>query len=181
MEESVVPKRPREEPQGKEDVLNICDEESSKRYKPYNHILSLLESEEEDSTQDLSPLITTLQEEITNCASRSNTLLAQHNHITTTTLTTNNTLEDCSTSTAFSTTNSNDIVGEDDKDSVMRHLLEASDHELGIPNGGEEGLLDFGEDGFNSGDMFSSICDGLWELEDETANYYTLLQSELFL
>ncbi|XP_027347336.1 uncharacterized protein LOC113858783 [Abrus precatorius] len=177
MEETVVPKRPREEPQVTEDAQNICHEkEPSKRHKPYNNILSLLESEElEDSTQDLSPFITTLQQEITNCASDSDTLLTQEHKLTTTS--TPNSLEKSSTCT---THHSNDTVKDDDKERVMRHLLEASDDELGIPNR-VEGLLDFGEDGFNGGDMFSSICDGLWELEDETANYYALLQSGLFL
>ncbi|XP_061364068.1 uncharacterized protein LOC133307553 [Gastrolobium bilobum] len=178
MEETLIPKRPREEPQVK--LEDVDCEESSKRHKPYNHILSLLESEEDDSTEDLSSLVTTLQQEITCASDSSDTLLSppqnngQHN------LATN--LEDCSTSTTFSITHSNDIiVKEDDKEKVMRHLLEASDDELGIPNREEYGLLDFGENGFNGGDMFSSICDGLWELEDETANYYALLQSEFFL
>ncbi|CAM8919299.1 unnamed protein product [Rhodiola kirilowii] len=55
-------------------------------------------------------------------------------------------------------------------ESVMRRLLEASDDELGIPNTAEEGGWNFG------------MCDGLlWELEDEAANYCTLLQSEWFL
>jgi len=173
MEESVAPKRPREEPLGDEFALD-CDNslESSKRHKPYNHILSLLESEEDDSTQDLSPLIAALQQEITNFASDSDTLLSQDT-------TTSNNLEECSSST---TQCSGGIVEEDDKEMVMRHLLEASDDELGIPNKGGEGLLDLGEDrGLNGGDMLSSICDWLWEFEDETANYYELLQSQLFL
>lgn len=175
MEETVVPKRPREESQVKED-LDDC-EEFSKRHKPYNLILSLLESEEEDSTQDLSPLMTTLQHElITTCASHhdSDTLLSQPQN--------NSTQENLTTS--ISTTscgNSNDIVVKEDKgdekERVMRHLLEASDDELGIPSRVDHELLDFGEDMFPS-----TICDGLWELEDiDTANYYALLQSELFL
>ncbi|RDY14662.1 hypothetical protein CR513_00244, partial [Mucuna pruriens] len=175
MEQSVAPKRPREEPQEHEEDALDCAQllESSKRHKPYNHILSLLESEEEDSTQDLSPLITALQQEITNSPSDSDTLLSQHNLSNTTT---NNNLEYCSSSTTQYSSE------ELDKEGVMRHLLEASDDELGIPNKvDEERLLDFREDGFNAGDMFSSICDGLWELEDETANYYDLLQSQLFL
>ncbi|TKY58822.1 hypothetical protein E2542_SST15893 [Spatholobus suberectus] len=181
MEESVVPKRPREEPLENEDAVDrSCDEllESSKRHKPYSHILSLLESEElEDSTEDLSPLITAFQQEITNCASDSDTLLSQHDLTTTT----DNNLEDCSSSTTQYY--SGDIVLEErDKEGVMRHLLEASDDELGIPNRGE-GLLDgLGGDGFNGADMLSSISDWLlWELEDETANYCDLWQSQLFL
>lgn len=184
MEQSVVPKRPRGEPleNNIEDALD-CDEllESSKRHKPYNHILSLLETEElEDSSEDLSPLITALQQEITNSSTDSDALLNQHNDLNITN-TTNNNLDDCSSST---TQYSSGIVEEHDhhKEGVIRHLLEASDDELGIPNKGDGVLLDqFGEDGFNGGDMFASICDGLWELEDETANYYDLLQSQLFL
>ncbi|KAK7386963.1 hypothetical protein VNO78_27376 [Psophocarpus tetragonolobus] len=177
MEESVVPKRPREEEEALDennDAIGYCFDES-KRHKPYNHILSLLELEEDDSTQDLSPLITALQQEITNCENDSNTLLSQNNNPTNTTIT-NNSLEDCSSSTTQS-----DIVEEHDKERIiMRHLLEASDDELGIPNDGGEGLLQdlICDDG---GDMFSSICDGLLQLEDETANYYDLLQSQLFL
>ncbi|CAJ1939873.1 unnamed protein product [Sphenostylis stenocarpa] len=172
MEESVAPKRPREEPLGNESTLD-CDElQDSKKHKPYNHILSLLESEEDDSTQDLSPLITALQQEITDLASDSDTLLSQHT-------TTINNLQECSSSTTHC---SSGIVEEREREMVMRHLLEASDDELGIPNKGGDGLLDLREDyGFNGGDMLSSICDGLWEFEDETANYYELLQSQLFL
>nr|XP_043625339.1 uncharacterized protein LOC122596775 [Erigeron canadensis] len=69
----------------------------------------------------------------------------------------------------------------DEKESVIRHLLEASDDELGIPavDGG-------GGDGGDGGDIngvnyLLDLCDGLWELEDEAANYHTLLQSELFM
>ncbi|MFS8020858.1 hypothetical protein Hanom_Chr16g01420711 [Helianthus anomalus] len=75
----------------------------------------------------------------------------------------------------------------DDKNSVIRHLLEASDDELGIPSrvddsgdcdvtGGDDDVTggDGGGDG-GYGDFW------LWELEDEAANYYTLLQSELFM
>lgn len=178
MEETTGSKRPREETQ----LQELDFEEHSKRHKPYNHILSLLESEEEDSSEDLSSLITTLQQEIT-CACTPDTLLSpaqendQDNPTTTTT-----TLEDYSASASSSPPQSE--IGalkedeEDDKERIMRHLLEASDDELGIPNGGD-GLMDFSEDGFNGRDGFSSFGNGLWELEDETANYYTLLLSEL--
>ena len=192
MEESVIPKRPREELEAQvgKDVVDF--EECSKRHKPYNHILSLLESEEEESTQDLSPLMTTLQQELT-CASSNNNsdtpsmCPSQGNdqdNLTTNNFTTNLD-ESSSTSTCFSTPH--DALKEDevdDKERVMRHLLQASDDELGIPSTGD-GSLDFGEWGFNNGDGdgdgFSSLCDNLWELEDEAANYYALLQSELFL
>ncbi|KAK9935172.1 hypothetical protein M0R45_022284 [Rubus argutus] len=66
---------------------------------------------------------------------------------------------------------------------VMRHLLEASDDELGIPHREVgNGFEDAEEEGFSTfGDNGLSLCDGLWELEDEAANYYTLVQSELFM
>ncbi|KAL2349273.1 hypothetical protein Fmac_003273 [Flemingia macrophylla] len=171
----VMPKRAREEAQV-EEGLDSKEEEYSKRHKPYNHILSLLDSEEEESTQDLSPLITTLQKEIT-CASDNTSHDDAHllcptpeNDQFTLTITT---LED-------NTTTSQEE--ESDKERVMRHLLHASDDELGIPSSGDnDGFLGFGEDRVNIGDEFSSLCDKLWELEDERANYYAFLQSELFL
>ncbi|KAK9074598.1 hypothetical protein SSX86_007196 [Deinandra increscens subsp. villosa] len=73
---------------------------------------------------------------------------------------------------------------DDEKESVIRHLLEASDDELGIPsrvdggiNGGDNG--DGGDDVSGSG--YGDFLFGLWEIEDEAANYFTLLQSELFM
>ncbi|KAJ1423615.1 hypothetical protein SESBI_12247 [Sesbania bispinosa] len=176
MEQTLVSKRPREAQIEKD--LNF--DEYSKRHKPYNHIISLLDSEEEESTEDLYPLMTTLQQEITCASNNPDSLLmcpAQVNDQDNLT-TTDGRLEDTLTS-PFSTP----LVlkeEEDDKERVMRHLLQASDDELGIPNTGD-GLLGFGEDGFNSGDEFSSLSDKLWELEDERANYYALMQSELFL
>jgi hypothetical protein len=63
-----------------------------------------------------------------------------------------------------------------EKEKVIRHLLEASDDELGIPS-----KVDGGDVEINGGDLSFALCDGLWEIEDEAANYYTLLQSELFM
>ncbi|KAK7274799.1 hypothetical protein RIF29_15898 [Crotalaria pallida] len=180
MDETLVTKRPREEILMEKNDLD--HEEYSKRHKPYNHILSLLESEEEESTQDLSPLITTLQQEIT-CASNNSTLLmfpAQENDQNSLTSCATKIEETTSSSTCFSSPNA--LNEEDDRERIMKHLLHASDDELGIPNTGDDGLLDFGElDGFKSGDGFPSICDELWKFEDEAANYYALMQSELFL
>ncbi|XP_039003746.1 uncharacterized protein LOC120130600 [Hibiscus syriacus] len=68
----------------------------------------------------------------------------------------------------------------DDKEKVIRHLLEASDDELGIPNKQSVFGVEFDE-GFHNGGNSFALCDGLWELEDEAANYYTLLQSQLFM
>jgi len=174
MEETLVPKRAREEAQVEQKDLDFEQDYSSKRHKPYTHILSLLDSEEEDSTQDLSPLITTLQQEIT-CASNNDNF---QDALDLDTLTTINGLEN------GATPSSQEVVKEEeesDKERVMRHLLQASDDELGIPSSGD-GVFGFvGEEGFNSGHGFSSLCDKLWELEDERANYYAFLQSELFL
>ncbi|XP_071707117.1 uncharacterized protein [Rutidosis leptorrhynchoides] len=76
--------------------------------------------------------------------------------------------------------------GNDEKESFIRHLLEASDDELGIP--AVDGVGDSGDGGGGDEiagpgyrDYLLDLCDGLWELEDEAANYYTLLQSELFM
>lgn len=179
MEETVVPKRPREDAQMEKD---LDFEEYSKRHKPYTHILSLLESEEEESIQDLSPLMTTLQNEITCASNNPDALLicpAKENdqyNLTTSAAK----LEDCSTFTCNFSSPHHHALKEDEEESVIRHLLQASDDELGIPNTGD-GLVDCGEDGFKIGDGFSSLCDELWEFEDDVANYHALLQSELFL
>ncbi|KAK7307118.1 hypothetical protein VNO77_39904 [Canavalia gladiata] len=172
MEEPVVGKRGREEGQVEKEL--DFGEENSKRHKPYNHILSLLDSEEEDSTEDLSPLMTTLEQEITCVSNNSDTLLEC--------LPQEYEQENLKASVTCSPQVLKEEEEESDKERMMRHLLEASDDELGIPNSGD-GLLGFGfeEEGFNGGDGFSSVCDKLWEFEDEKANYYALLQSELFL
>lgn len=85
--------------------------------------------------------------------------------------------EDCSPSCMLSKEEEDD---EDEKNRMIRHLLEASDDELGLPN--KSSVL--GEDFNGPVDLFIdpfSICDGLWELEDEVANYSTLLQAQLFM
>ncbi|KAG7980646.1 hypothetical protein I3843_05G192800, partial [Carya illinoinensis] len=139
---------------------------------------SLLEVEEVEPTQDLSSLITTLQQELSsdsifNPLSFPSSKSDPKNPSTATA-----TLEDQTSSSTLLLKEDEDQ--EDDKERVIRHLLEASDDELGIPNR-EVGVVYDGDiDGFNGGDGLS-LCDGLWELEDEAANYYTLLQSELFM
>ncbi|CAL5355098.1 hypothetical protein CsSME_00043665 [Camellia sinensis var. sinensis] len=149
-------KRQREETHVVEDEI---EQQDPKRQKSFTHILSLLEEEEDhEPHQDFSSILSTLQQELS-----------------------------CSDSDPFSLPGSetdpdkdNPVPshGEDDEDErerVMRHLLEASDDELGIPHRMDGGDGDYGQvtDG---GDAF-----GLWELEDEAANYYTLLQAELFM
>ncbi|KAH0938268.1 hypothetical protein HID58_005729 [Brassica napus] len=89
----------------------------------------------------------------------------------------------CSSSSSCA---SKDEEYESDKEKVMKHLLEASDDELGIPNTkfGESNYEvvknESNQDYINGFSLLDGFGDGLWELEDEAANYYTLLQSELF-
>lgn len=163
----------------REETTQIMEEfgESFKRQKSYNEILSLLESEEDEPNEDLSSFITTLQQELSSepesQTTPSSTVVEDYASASSS-----------SSSSSFSSCFSpavlkdhDDQEEENDKERVMRHLLEASDDELGIPNR----AVGFDEDGgFNGGDEFS-LPQGLWELEDEAANYYTLLQSELFL
>ncbi|KAK8508157.1 hypothetical protein V6N13_055610 [Hibiscus sabdariffa] len=165
--------------------------EDTKRHKSYNHILSLLEAEEDEPTQDVSSLITTLQHHLS-----SDSILdlpfppsqpptpplkpgGQENLPTMADTDSTVTIQDYTTPP--SSFKGDEDYRDDDKEQVIRHLLEASDDELGIPNR-EEGVVGVEFDGgFNNGGNGLALCDGLWELEDEAANYYTLLQSELFM
>ncbi|XP_021897677.1 uncharacterized protein LOC110814475 [Carica papaya] len=166
MADAVPLKRQREET----DQTHVEDEvvEENKRHKSYTHILSLLDAEEDEPNQDLSSLITTLQQELSSESDFDHTFPCPPSANPTT------------TPASSSSSCSNE---EDDRERVIRHLLEASDDELGIPN--RDGTDVVGEQGFvfnGDGDGFSApFCDGLWELEDEAANYYALLQSELFM
>ncbi|KAF3431437.1 hypothetical protein FNV43_RR26168 [Rhamnella rubrinervis] len=163
-------KRQREETQ-------VEDFEEHKRQKSYNHILSLLEAEEDEPTQDLSSIITTLQQELSS-DSGFDPLPFTASEIDPENPTSASTaVEEYTSSSSSSEVLSKEDDKENDKELVMRHLLEASDDELGIPN--RELVFD-GDNGFNGGDGFP-FSDGLWEFEDEAANYYTLLQSELFM
>ncbi|KAJ4711308.1 Zinc finger CCHC domain protein [Melia azedarach] len=131
------------------DETQLEDGEETKRHKSYNHIISLLEVEEDEPAEDLSSLMT----------------------------------KDCAI-TSSSPSSASSCSKEDeanDRERVMRHLLEASDDELGIPSMEVRvNSTEYGDVGVNSGDELA-LCDGLWDLEDEAANYYTLLQSELFM
>ncbi|KAF9625987.1 hypothetical protein IFM89_028373 [Coptis chinensis] len=167
MAETISLKRLREDDD--EEEVESKRHNSSSSSSSYNQILSLLEEDEEEPTQDLSSLITTLQQEISS------------DHVTEQNLETT-TPTSLSVSPSFKDSSSED---EGEKERVIRHLLEASDDELGIPNSddvrvNEEEEECYGVDG-GSGSFEFALCDGLWEFEDETANYYTLLQSELFL
>ncbi|KAH6805283.1 hypothetical protein C2S51_030114 [Perilla frutescens var. frutescens] len=155
-------KRLRQEPHASE-TLDLEDESNSKRQKPYNNILSLLDEEEEneEQNQDLSAIFTTLQQELSSTTAASFDFDSRP-------LTT----EDDSR---------RHQNGEEDEGvkSVMRHLLEASDDELGIPNYTEENNnVQIKSDENISLNFFYN---GLWEFEDVAANYYTVLQSELFM
>ncbi|EPS57921.1 hypothetical protein M569_16896 [Genlisea aurea] len=133
---------------------------SPKRQKTYDSILNLLEVEEEDGdpSQDLSAMLTSFQQEL-----------------------------ESSSSTAEERKDAPDLgldssmhggTGDDEAaESVMRHLLEASDDELGIPSGGTEDwnavdIIHAATLPFGSGENVP------WEFEDETANFYAASQSE---
>ncbi|CAN4124438.1 unnamed protein product [Withania somnifera] len=164
MAESIQPnKRSREEEEQQSHQM-----EENKRHKSYNDILSILEDEDygfesDPVTETGSDIFTTLQQEFE---------LAEGGFGL-------GPVEETSTGSDDSQTSK-----EKDSTSVIRHLLEASDDELGIPsgdgiNGSDYPLIE--ENGLNGGDFPFGISDGLWELEDEAANYYSLLQSELFM
>lgn len=149
-------KRLREETQENDDLVN-------KKPKSYiTDILSLLEEEDDDSTEDLSSLMKTLEHELS-------------------------TVPELHTDGSFLSSSSS-LLGEEESESVMRHLLEASDDELGLPvieASTNEGVqISSGEDvsGSGSEEEVFDICDGLlWQLEYEAANDYDLMQSGLFM
>ncbi|KAE8663213.1 anaphase-promoting complex subunit 2-like [Hibiscus syriacus] len=176
----VPSKRQREETQ----TSNEEQVDETKRHKSYNHILSLLEAEEDEpSCQDVSSLITNLQQHLSSesvsDAPCQPTTEADGQESPTAVMTNSDSMvsiEDYTTATS-----SYEDYEDGDKEHVIRHLLEASDDELGIPNR-DEGVVGVEYDeGINNGGNGFAWCDELWELEDETANYYTLLQSQLFM
>jgi hypothetical protein len=155
----------------------LVEEETNKRQKPtsssssasYNQILCLLNDSDEQNqhNNDLTSFINALQQEIS--SDDQYAVVSETSNV-----------EDSFSSCVSS---KEEEVEDDSKEKVMQHLLEASDDELGIPN------TDFGEsnyekanDGYVYGDsLLDGFGDAFWELEDEAANYYTLLQSELFM
>ncbi|KAK8526020.1 hypothetical protein V6N13_017092 [Hibiscus sabdariffa] len=166
----------------------LIPDEEAKRHKSYNHILSLLEAEEDEPNQDLSSLITSLQRELSSDSVLDDTLFypatdtfetQQENPRPATPTETAGPVTGAAEDYTSATSSLKEDGGDqDDKEQVIRHLLQASDDELGIPNREDVVELEQGSD--NGGNGFA-LCDRLWELEDEAANYYTLLQSELFL
>lgn len=144
----------------------VEEEEVLKRQKSYKDIITLLEEEEDEPNEDLSYLMSSLQEELS-----SGPGLDQPGPYE----------MDPDNPTAGSS-GSGGEEDESEGERVMRHLLEASDDELGIPN--TEGYDGVGIVGgqVDGGDLLSPVGGGLWEFEDhEAANYYNLLQSEVFL
>lgn len=176
----ISPKRHREESHQDSDSISPDldgSNSSSKRQKPYNNILNLLDEEEPEPThvlsQDLSAIFTTFQQELSSSTSCDST--------TTFDLDSLPSVPEMETADRFQLSASA-VCGDEDESvkSVMRHLLEASDDELGIPNARD----DNGVENRNSCESlpFAFTDDnGLWELEDVAANYYTVLQSELFM
>ncbi|KAL1539421.1 hypothetical protein AAHA92_28040 [Salvia divinorum] len=132
------------------------EESNSKRHKPYNTILSLLDEEEETLEQqshDLSAIFTTLEQELD-----------------------------------FDSPPPATEAAEEDEGvkSIMRHLLEASDDELGIPNySSEENITNNDDVGIIKSEentiSVNFFDNGLWEFDDVAANYYAIMQSELFM
>lgn len=177
MAESTQSKRQREE---EEEDYNEYEENVNKRHKSsspsYNQILSILEEEEDESNQDyMLDIFQSLQQELSSDSAAVDPLqissassVAEADHQS----------GGSAVSVSCSPCSKEDDDQEEDDDSVrmMRHLLEASDDELGLPNRSESG-----DEEINSGDKHLFLGDGLWEFEDVAANYYTLLQSELFM
>ncbi|CAO2829034.1 unnamed protein product [Amaranthus hypochondriacus] len=168
MEEISCLKRQREE--------ETHDESLFKRQKSYKDIINLLEEEEDVPVDDLSSLISTLQEEIA-CSSPSSSV------------------SNPAPSDPYEADPDVPSVGfgsgsgsgsEDENENVMRHLLEASDDELGLPNTSNitDGFDEVVGGQMDDVDLFSSVGgEGIWEFEDyEASNYYSLLQStEIFI
>ncbi|KAG7032206.1 hypothetical protein SDJN02_06249, partial [Cucurbita argyrosperma subsp. argyrosperma] len=173
-------KRQRDEAQMEE----MSEGEELKRQKSYDQILSLLEEEEEEAVEDLSSIISSLQQEISSSSSSSSSPCSTKWHpISKQTNTQKAEMEEAAASAECGSVEdyasccccSSSSVNEEEggeRERVMRHLLEASDDELGIPN--SEFMVGEGVDGV-------ALCDALWELEDEAANYYTLFHSQLFM
>ncbi|CAA7036223.1 unnamed protein product [Microthlaspi erraticum] len=163
------------------DEETLDKEETTKRQKlssscssSYNEqILCLLNDSDElnQPNNDLTSFINALQQEISS---------DDPNTVVSGTSSAENSSNSCASS-------KEDEVDDDNKEKVMQHLLEASDDELGIPNtefGGSNYEMiknDINQDYVYGNSLPDGFGDAFWELEDEAANYYTLLQSELFL
>ncbi|MFS8031738.1 hypothetical protein Hanom_Chr17g01549461 [Helianthus anomalus] len=150
------PKRPREDQQHH---LFSNEVEPTKHHKTcnnYTQILSILddnteEDQHQETTQRLTEFFTSLQQELIISSSSSDPLPEEKQQ---------EEVED----------------GEEKERVIIRHLLEASDDELGIPDDGY-GVLE----GNDAGGCCESLCDELLGLEDEPANYSSLLHSEVIM
>ncbi|KAK3421923.1 hypothetical protein EUGRSUZ_G02516 [Eucalyptus grandis] len=154
------------------------EEEEEKRQKSYKDIISLLEEEEDVPGQDLSSLITSLQQELASVSSDPLAASAEEAG------------PEATSSSASSASPAGEGGGEggDERERVMRRLLEASDDELGLPSRdssevgdgvgteeGDDGLCGSVGGGQGSIDLWEGL---VWELEDEATNHCALLQSE---
>ncbi|GAA0141684.1 hypothetical protein LIER_02771 [Lithospermum erythrorhizon] len=157
-------KRQREE----ENILEKVDFQDSKHHKTCNQIIpSLDEDVEEFNPENFSEIFTILQEELSTSDSNFNNFVASPNSH-----------QEHKTSACDSIQTSKDDEKEDDDkyDNVMKHLLEASDDELGLPNVEENGDAEI-----NGRDFPFPLNLGWWEFEDEAANYYAMMQPEFLL
>ncbi|XP_010265055.1 PREDICTED: uncharacterized protein LOC104602894 [Nelumbo nucifera] len=156
----------------------IEDEEETKRRRSYNHILSLLEADhEEEVNQDLSSLMATLQEEISYGTTSHPPPPAKQ---IPSEAETNN-----PTTAASSAASVKDDEDEQEKGAVIKDLFEASDDELGIPHKdirvGEEEYEGIDPETGTGAGLSCWYDDRFWELDDVAANYYSFVQSELFM
>ncbi|KAJ8445455.1 hypothetical protein Cgig2_031268 [Carnegiea gigantea] len=146
-----------------EEETEIEEEEDLKRQKSYKDIINLLEEDEDDPNEDLSSIISTLLDELSSGGPDPEKPGA---------------LGSVSSS---GSEEEREGEGEGEGGKVMRHLLEASDDELGIPS--TDGLdSSVGGSYVDGGGWSLPVGESLWEFEDhEAANYYNLLQSEIFI
>ncbi|KAK4788735.1 hypothetical protein SAY86_020054 [Trapa natans] len=156
MAEAPSNKRPRGEPLSSTAFDGGDAGEAFKRLRPYEDILSLLDDEEDHPHQDVSHLMTTLQQEISSPSAA----------------------EPSAADGRYS-----EPDGEDEGEKVMRHLFEASDDELGLPSM-SDGSVESGKEACDAAELTAEGLDdlydgGLWEMDDEATNYYAVLQSEL--
>ncbi|GMH15318.1 hypothetical protein Nepgr_017159 [Nepenthes gracilis] len=174
-------KRHREETDEEEEVL--------KRQKSYKDIISILEGDEEEPNEDLSSIITTLQQEISSASDNFTSSSYDFALTDQTSMLSSSFAEIVNPSTAeyFSLgppdKSKEEEEEDDERERVMRHLIEASDDELGIPSTegrrvDDDQRVAAGE--ISRGDLLP-LDDSLWEVEDEAANYSSLLQSLPFL
>ncbi|CAN1187849.1 hypothetical protein LINPERPRIM_LOCUS32089 [Linum perenne] len=148
---------------------DYSDETENKRHKPYDageeddySLLSFLDAEE--PIQDLSSFLDLISppQADSSASTSASTTVDDYDH------------------DYASSSSSSSNVEEEERERVIRHLLEASDDELGIPTAEGDGVQSAAVGGGLAVEGFG-MNDGLWEFEDMNANYYTMLQSELFM